>query len=119
MHAATVPVEATQWFAMPVYSNPVLFTDSFKQITGYPHFISSPFCALGKNLELPLPGCHFCIDSLNIQPSFQACVKMFLNYRTAISILGTYRAIIAVSYTHLRAHETPEHLVCRLLLEKK
>src|SRR5674536_311080 len=27
--------------------------------------------------------------------------------------------IVAVSYTHLRAHETPEHLVCRLLLEKK
>src|SRR5678816_3395277 len=26
--------------------------------------------------------------------------------------------INAVSYTHLRAHETPEHLVCRLLLEK-
>src|SRR5678815_762264 len=25
---------------------------------------------------------------------------------------------LAVSYTHLRAHETPEHLVCRLLLEK-
>ena len=25
----------------------------------------------------------------------------------------------AVSYTHLRAHETPEHLVCRLLLVKK
>src|SRR5678815_5837782 len=25
----------------------------------------------------------------------------------------------AVSYTHLGAHETPEHLVCRLLLEKK
>src|SRR5678816_2690657 len=24
----------------------------------------------------------------------------------------------AVSYTHLRAHETPAHLVCRLLLEK-
>ena len=23
---------------------------------------------------------------------------------------------ISVSYTHLRAHETPEHLVCRLLL---
>src|SRR5665254_9673 len=28
-------------------------------------------------------------------------------------------APVAVSYTHLRAHETPEHLVCRLLLEKK
>ena len=28
-------------------------------------------------------------------------------------------APIAVSYTHLRAHETSLHLVCRLLLEKK
>ena len=27
--------------------------------------------------------------------------------------------VSSVSYTHLRAHETPEHLVCRLLLEKK
>eukprot|EP00658_Telonema_sp_P-2_P015120 TRINITY_DN1579_c0_g2_i3.p1 TRINITY_DN1579_c0_g2~~TRINITY_DN1579_c0_g2_i3.p1 ORF type:complete len:123 (+),score=11.49 TRINITY_DN1579_c0_g2_i3:162-530(+) len=27
--------------------------------------------------------------------------------------------LTTVSYTHLRAHETPEHLVCRLLLEKK
>ena len=26
---------------------------------------------------------------------------------------------VPVSYTHLRAHETPEHSVCRLLLEKK
>ena len=29
------------------------------------------------------------------------------------------KAETPVSYTHLRAHETPEHLVCRLLLEKK
>src|SRR5678815_1070571 len=28
-------------------------------------------------------------------------------------------SLLSVSYTHLRAHETPEHLVCRLLLEKK
>src|SRR5678816_488060 len=28
----------------------------------------------------------------------------------------TFSHIIPVSYTHLRAHETPEHLVCRLLL---
>ena len=27
--------------------------------------------------------------------------------------------ILAVSYTHLRAHETGRNLVCRLLLEKK
>src|SRR5678815_2850720 len=31
----------------------------------------------------------------------------------------TEEGFIPVSYTHLRAHETPEHLVCRLLLEKK
>src|SRR5678816_4843172 len=31
------------------------------------------------------------------------------------AVFGT----VYVSYTHLRAHETPEHLVCRLLLEKK
>src|SRR5678815_2104823 len=30
-----------------------------------------------------------------------------------------YNGSKAVSYTHLRAHETPEHLVCHLLLEKK
>ena len=28
-------------------------------------------------------------------------------------------ALLTVSYTHLRAHETSLHLVCRLLLEKK
>ena len=33
---------------------------------------------------------------------------------------GTTNGIItAVSYTHLRAHETGRNLVCRLLLEKK
>src|SRR5678815_5812259 len=31
----------------------------------------------------------------------------------------TMLCVYPVSYTHLRAHETPEHLVCRLLLEKK
>ena len=29
------------------------------------------------------------------------------------------QGIVAVSYTHLRAHETVLDLVCRLLLEKK
>ena len=29
------------------------------------------------------------------------------------------KSLMAVSYTHLRAHETSLHLVCRLLLEKK
>eukprot|EP00658_Telonema_sp_P-2_P071310 TRINITY_DN60591_c0_g1_i1.p1 TRINITY_DN60591_c0_g1~~TRINITY_DN60591_c0_g1_i1.p1 ORF type:complete len:581 (+),score=99.14 TRINITY_DN60591_c0_g1_i1:141-1883(+) len=40
---------------------------------------------------------------------------------TSIKGLATTAAVEQnpVSYTHLRAHETPEHLVCRLLLEKK
>eukprot|EP00658_Telonema_sp_P-2_P027250 TRINITY_DN21078_c0_g1_i2.p1 TRINITY_DN21078_c0_g1~~TRINITY_DN21078_c0_g1_i2.p1 ORF type:complete len:384 (+),score=94.95 TRINITY_DN21078_c0_g1_i2:182-1333(+) len=33
--------------------------------------------------------------------------------------MAVWLPLISVSYTHLRAHETPEHLVCRLLLEKK
>src|SRR5678816_79583 len=34
------------------------------------------------------------------------------------ALIWTFTVKKAVSYTHLRAHETPEHLVCRLLLEK-
>src|SRR5674476_242645 len=33
--------------------------------------------------------------------------------------LPELRQVYAVSYTHLRAHETGRNLVCRLLLEKK
>src|SRR5665254_15632 len=36
---------------------------------------------------------------------------------TSYNAIGT--GLVAVSYTHLRAHETPEQLVCRLVLEKK
>eukprot|EP00658_Telonema_sp_P-2_P048768 TRINITY_DN3708_c0_g1_i19.p1 TRINITY_DN3708_c0_g1~~TRINITY_DN3708_c0_g1_i19.p1 ORF type:complete len:161 (-),score=29.51 TRINITY_DN3708_c0_g1_i19:63-545(-) len=39
--------------------------------------------------------------------------------RRCMRAAGLRTSIRAVSYTHLRAHETPEHLVCRLLLEKK
>eukprot|EP00831_Metopus_contortus_P028434 TRINITY_DN23629_c0_g1_i2.p1 TRINITY_DN23629_c0_g1~~TRINITY_DN23629_c0_g1_i2.p1 ORF type:complete len:135 (+),score=28.98 TRINITY_DN23629_c0_g1_i2:57-461(+) len=34
-------------------------------------------------------------------------------------IVDLLLAYLSVSYTHLRAHETSLHLVCRLLLEKK
>src|SRR5665647_3745916 len=35
------------------------------------------------------------------------------------NFVSGYRWEDAVSYTHLRAHETDSYLVCRLLLEKK
>ena len=38
---------------------------------------------------------------------------------THLRVDGNFLPTTPVSYTHLRAHETPEHLVCRLLLEKK
>ena len=43
-------------------------------------------------------------------------IKEFIN--SANSRLDAITSI-TVSYTHLRAHETSLHLVCRLLLEKK
>src|SRR5665647_3825188 len=36
-----------------------------------------------------------------------------------VDAVVTIGCVIAVSYTHLRAHETDSYLVCRLLLEKK
>eukprot|EP00658_Telonema_sp_P-2_P062300 TRINITY_DN50967_c0_g1_i1.p1 TRINITY_DN50967_c0_g1~~TRINITY_DN50967_c0_g1_i1.p1 ORF type:complete len:122 (-),score=37.69 TRINITY_DN50967_c0_g1_i1:25-390(-) len=41
------------------------------------------------------------------------------NVANCFCSLDSNIANLPVSYTHLRAHETPEHLVCRLLLEKK
>src|SRR5678816_4176910 len=40
-----------------------------------------------------------------------------LNRATGNALRANSVVVKAVSYTHLRAHETPEHLVCRLLLE--
>ena len=36
-----------------------------------------------------------------------------------VSFCRIFLSLDPVSYTHLRAHETSLHLVCRLLLEKK
>ena len=44
---------------------------------------------------------------------------MYLTEIASKSLNNSFLSKISVSYTHLRAHETPEHLVCRLLLEKK
>src|SRR5678816_1051101 len=41
-----------------------------------------------------------------------------VGYPVRVSVHEDVDRDLPVSYTHLRAHETPEHLVCRLLLEK-
>ena len=43
-------------------------------------------------------------------PEFQSPIR---------KLTDSWQGNIAVSYTHLRAHETKANLVCRLLLEKK
>eukprot|EP00658_Telonema_sp_P-2_P045626 TRINITY_DN33615_c0_g1_i1.p1 TRINITY_DN33615_c0_g1~~TRINITY_DN33615_c0_g1_i1.p1 ORF type:complete len:140 (+),score=24.70 TRINITY_DN33615_c0_g1_i1:206-625(+) len=41
------------------------------------------------------------------------------SHKRSTAVHTASSTVVTVSYTHLRAHETPEHLVCRLLLEKK
>ena len=42
----------------------------------------------------------------------------YIGYKSQSIVVGN-QSVLAVSYTHLRAHETGRNLVCRLLLEKK
>ena len=52
---------------------------------------------------------------------FEGLLIHFVEQCGASMIVRGLRAVsdFAVSYTHLRAHETKANLVCRLLLEKK
>src|SRR5665647_3722154 len=57
----------------------------------------------------------------NRSPSTTSCPYWGTRGRRGRTTLGTSpcpSALRAVSYTHLRAHETDSYLVCRLLLEK-
>src|SRR5665647_3651994 len=55
------------------------------------------------------------------RPFVSGCLREH-HHSTSLSVpseIRTWRCARAVSYTHLRAHETDSYLVCRLLLEKK
>ena len=57
-----------------------------------------------------------------IGPSAKSIFKNFKSVETIITVSKkkyNMHWLDTVSYTHLRAHETSLHLVCRLLLEKK
>src|SRR5680860_144270 len=65
------------------------------------------------------------VDSL-VSWNFRHMVNFFrirqynsINLKYGYSTIDIRSPNEAVSYTHLRAHETDSYLVCRLLLEKK
>src|SRR5660398_320030 len=65
-----------------------------------------------------------CVDRLRSKrESFRICESLVYEEATHLQGARARRAralwSLAVSYTHLRAHETKANLVCRLLLEKK
>src|SRR5678816_3448107 len=59
-------------------------------------------------------------EALIVGPMIVALLWLGLYPQPILNTFGpAMHNLQTVSYTHLRAHETPEHLVCRLLLEKK
>eukprot|EP00658_Telonema_sp_P-2_P015982 TRINITY_DN16185_c0_g1_i6.p1 TRINITY_DN16185_c0_g1~~TRINITY_DN16185_c0_g1_i6.p1 ORF type:complete len:261 (+),score=56.95 TRINITY_DN16185_c0_g1_i6:98-880(+) len=81
--------------------------------------ISNRCGALGSSLKaLEVWGDVATILTHCLEHQFNTMALTALHHIVRDSSIGVYN-ISAVSYTHLRAHETPEHLVCRLLLEKK
>ena len=63
---------------------------------------------------VPFYGCTvMCVDNEHVRAIARSIKRRVISY--GISQPADYTA---VSYTHLRAHETVLDLVCRLLLEK-
>src|SRR5678816_26298 len=56
------------------------------------------------------------IERMKRHTSIEKEYSIHIRAITLFTGLSHLPRIISVSYTHLRAHETPEHLVCRLLL---
>src|SRR5438105_4784276 len=70
VHTTTIPIQCTQWFTSPVNSQTIFFANTLQQVAGQPNLVTSFFCSFRKNLELPLSGCHFCIDTFYVQTCF-------------------------------------------------
>eukprot|EP00658_Telonema_sp_P-2_P006309 TRINITY_DN12408_c0_g1_i2.p1 TRINITY_DN12408_c0_g1~~TRINITY_DN12408_c0_g1_i2.p1 ORF type:complete len:122 (+),score=5.29 TRINITY_DN12408_c0_g1_i2:218-583(+) len=80
---------------------------------------TAPRCVLQPRITQPpnmvtIPNLTSCFETLLNQGE-----SMVMPPLQEVTFNGSVRGSHPVSYTHLRAHETPEHLVCRLLLEKK
>src|SRR5665648_1121016 len=89
---------------------------------GSKSYIKNQMSGLGTNLVMIMPGAeaHGPVRSSGTSKLEMSDLEAIARnqYVAAISPLVQSSAQ-AVSYTHLRAHETRHDLVCRLLLEKK
>ena len=67
-----------------------------------------------------MPKVSVIIPTYNVEPYLVECMESITRQTLKdIEIICINDGSTAVSYTHLRAHETRHDLVCRLLLEKK
>ena len=85
----------------------------FKQKTAYeimPSLVGSEMCIRDRVVRSALPTVDVRDRSVAVTTGIPG-LTLLLN--------SASRFTPAVSYTHLRAHETRHDLVCRLLLEKK
>eukprot|EP00658_Telonema_sp_P-2_P004833 TRINITY_DN11802_c0_g6_i1.p1 TRINITY_DN11802_c0_g6~~TRINITY_DN11802_c0_g6_i1.p1 ORF type:complete len:112 (+),score=13.21 TRINITY_DN11802_c0_g6_i1:232-567(+) len=96
-------------------------------IYNYAQIIELIEMLLDSGLELPLQLSNPCLERSDLlAPPVVGvqCVRLSQIRVHHVVVKDLVRPLtdlsrVPVSYTHLRAHETPEHLVCRLLLEKK
>ena len=79
------------------------------------HYINSSYSALYNTLKSEVNK----VDDLKPNQYYVCCAQELTpgNIDDIYNLFSDYMK--AVSYTHLRAHETDSYLVCRLLLEKK
>src|SRR5665648_564209 len=87
------------------------------------HGIDIPTLCYHPAVE-PYGGCRLCVVEVDDGRRSRVVVSCIYPIRQGIKVqtssdrVDNVRRWIAVSYTHLRAHETRHDLVCRLLLEK-
>src|SRR5680860_1531067 len=92
------------------------FTFCIKQATG----LQSHF----KLVKLILDGGLRAVDVQTLRTTVAGLAVLYVRLKGVVVVLtqvAGYAGVakrVAVSYTHLRAHETDSYLVCRLLLEK-
>src|SRR5665647_738372 len=70
-------------------------------------------------ISLKGPGKAFALLDVAVKRWTTAPTSTVVGVLSGVQRMTPNPVLLAVSYTHLRAHETDSYLVCRLLLEKK